>query len=396
MADIINAIALACGLTSELSKIYIDGVRDIVLGSLDGVNDRLDLMPTHEELQNMAQFALIGEGGANHTVVAEDFEANARYRIVTATNNPQIILGFYESHYGETWTETISLKGLEAQLGYYTFEILGLSQSGSTGGIRLLLQYEVNGEPNTITVNPPSGDYNNVELRTATFTGVESVYRYKPGMEVVIGASEAVIATLKAYVADMKADVVRELLDELQGLPVFGVVDANNIITVTSQLSGGTYTLKYENADGVLEDIGTIVVGGGNAPKYTNQIPISIDTDGKIYDGDGYAEGVRLSSSAVITSASGYCLTGFIPCVGGVDVVRMKNITVGTSSQYIALYDANFEFLPGAIRPISEVFTQGADGVYSGTIWHTGAKYFRISISGIDATSIITLNEEIV
>lgn len=185
MADIINAIALACGLTSELSKIYIDGVRDIVLASLDGVDDRLDLMPTHEELKRMAQYALIGEGGADHTVTAKDFEPNARYRIVAATDSPKIELGFYEAQYGETFTETISLQGQEAQLGYYTVEILGLDTAGSTGGIRLLLRYEVNGEPQTIYVNPPSGYSVDVEMRTATFTGVDSVYRYKPGTEVI-------------------------------------------------------------------------------------------------------------------------------------------------------------------------------------------------------------------
>ena len=195
MANIIEAIANACGQTAQMSKDYIDGVRDTLRNLLIGVHDRLDLMPTHEELMQMAQYTLIGEGGTDHVVVAEDFEANARYRIIAATYNPQIKLGFYDRHYTEKWTETIPLQGLEALLGYYTFEILGLDLVGTT----VILRYEMNGEPQTIQLSCLSDVYQSIELQSVTFTGVDSVYRYKPGAEVVARDGRNVFVRYSAY-----------------------------------------------------------------------------------------------------------------------------------------------------------------------------------------------------
>lgn len=64
-------------------------------------------------------------------------------------------------------------------------------------------------------------------------------------------------------VENQKGSIVELLITELQGLPVFGVVDDNKTITVTSQLADGIYTLNYENADGTYSEIGTITIGSG-------------------------------------------------------------------------------------------------------------------------------------
>ena len=69
---------------------------------------------------------------------------------------------------------------------------------------------------------------------------------------------------------------------------------------------------------------------------FTNQIPISIDTNGSVYNGKGYKENTRISSSSgSISSMDGVDLTGLIPVSMG-DIVRMKNVdfkwaTVGSS-----------------------------------------------------------------
>lgn len=67
-----------------------------------------------------------------------------------------------------------------------------------------------------------------------------------------------------------KGDIVQAIIAELQGLPVFGVVDENKVITVTSVLSDGVYTLKYENEDGSFSEIGTITVGNGGQTLFIN------------------------------------------------------------------------------------------------------------------------------
>ena len=72
---------------------------------------------------------------------------------------------------------------------------------------------------------------------------------------------------LKEYIdskmEDIKNNIMYDIMTQLQGLPVFGVLDENNTITVTSQLSDGTYVLKYENTDGTTTEIGTVIVGTG-------------------------------------------------------------------------------------------------------------------------------------
>ena len=151
--------------------------------------------------------------------------------------------------------------------------------------------------------------------------------------------------------------------------------------------------------------------GGGSDsehPAYTNQIPISTDTDGSVFNGVGYQEGYRLSSSGGLSDAPGMYVTGFIPAEY-LSVVRLKNVGHNynestATSQRIALYDANRNFLFTAnANATSALLKQfDADGNltqftvtnYGGNDASTAA-YFRINGSYIGADSVITVNEEI-
>lgn len=53
------------------------------------------------------------------------------------------------------------------------------------------------------------------------------------------------------------------------GTPVFGRVDTNNNIILTGELANGTYTIKYENSEGTVMEIGTLD-HNADAPSYTN------------------------------------------------------------------------------------------------------------------------------
>lgn len=55
-----------------------------------------------------------------------------------------------------------------------------------------------------------------------------------------------------------KDEIVRRVITLLGGTPVFGVVDNNNNIILSGSLESGTYTLKYECADGSVTVIGTL------------------------------------------------------------------------------------------------------------------------------------------
>ena len=134
------------------------------------------------------------------------------------------------------------------------------------------------------------------------------------------------------FTAADQESIVQQVIAAL-GTPVFGRVDADNNIILTGELADGNiYTLKYEDAEGNVTEIGTLTQG----LNYTNQIPISIDTDGSIYNGKGYMEARRISSSGSVstmtnTSATNPAfLTGLIPVKAG-DVVRMKNCFIDTN-----------------------------------------------------------------
>ncbi|MBR5872533.1 MAG: hypothetical protein IKZ06_02690, partial [Oscillospiraceae bacterium] len=86
---------------------------------------------------------------------------------------------------------------------------------------------------------------------------------------------------------------------------------------------------------------------------FTNLVPTSTDTDGSVFNGVGYKENVRLSSSGGISGSAqnGSVTTGFIPWYGDTTVLRMKgviwkNSTANTGGHYyINCYDANKTFL---------------------------------------------------
>ena len=80
--------------------------------------------------------------------------------------------------------------------------------------------------------------------------------------------------------------------------------------------------------------------------KFTNKVPLSIDTDKSIYQGCGYIEGYRLSSSGPLSAQTGTITTGFIPCKS-TDLIRMYGVDWFPSSGngYLSFYDSSFTLL---------------------------------------------------
>lgn len=178
---------------------------------------------------------------------------------------------------------------------------------------------------------------------------------------------------------------------------VIGVLDEANNILLSGNLADGTYTLKYENADGSYTEIGNLVVGDAGLT-YTNWIEEA-----------GYIANTRLSlSSGNETATTDYECTGFIPAKIN-DVIRVKNIDLTSdNSTNIVFYDGNKNpiICNGSYYGISLAyfFTLEANDVYKGTI--TGTKYdwtapantayIRLGSKSITSNSILTVNEEIV
>lgn len=103
-----------------------------------------------------------------------------------------------------------------------------------------------------------------------------------------------------------------------------------------------------------------ILIGGVEAWRraIVNLVPTSIDTDGSIFNGTGYKDGYRLSSSGGLSSQTYTTTTGFIPCKS-TDVIRMGGLsykTISATYNYLAFYDANFTLL-GSINIYKESST---------------------------------------
>lgn len=147
-----------------------------------------------------------------------------------------------------------------------------------------------------------------------------------------------------------------------------------------------------------------------NGIDYINQIPISIDTDGTIFNGTGYISGKRINSSGTVETMSGGHVSGFIPVKEG-DIVYMKNVAynkvatngVSTSNQRISYYNANKTVIAQANSQSTAVQARVYDGdtlvQFKVQDWSGGdmetAAYFRICAAYIGPDSIITINEPI-
>lgn len=141
----------------------------------------------------------------------------------------------------------------------------------------------------------------------------------------------------------------------------------------------------------------------------TNQIPISTDTDGSIFNGCGYRTKSRLTGEGEVGNQSGTSVTGFIPVSNG-DVIRMQDMYIAAvSTCRLCFYDSDKTFI-GFIhggnsydynKYLSPVTDE--DGNYiqftintSLSVISTSVAYMRVTAGMImtDA-SILTVNEEI-
>lgn len=125
-----------------------------------------------------------------------------------------------------------------------------------------------------------------------------------------------------------------------------------------------------------------------------NMIPLSVDTDGTIYNATGYKTNMRINSSGGAAAYSGGSATGFIP-VETLDIVYLKGMNAAddTGISNIALYDADKTFLE---RFTPSHWKNVRDNVYSYQVTNDNAAYIRVSTFHImDGSEILTVNQEI-
>lgn len=153
---------------------------------------------------------------------------------------------------------------------------------------------------------------------------------------------------------------------------------------------------------------------------FTNQVPISTDTDGSIFNGVGYIENRRLSSSGGLSGSAqnGSVTTGFIPYVYDQEVYMkgvewFKASTNHGGHYYINFYDSKKSLVQAISSAsmedgyegglycnydegtnVTKFYWSGSSAVYEQLV-KTSAKFIRINAYGKGADMIVTINEEI-
>ena len=138
---------------------------------------------------------------------------------------------------------------------------------------------------------------------------------------------------------------------------------------------------------------------------YTNQIPISTDASGNIYNGKGWKDNTWLNGGNEST-VSGRETTGFIPCKVG-DVIRFQNVGFdNTATNRLTFYKSDKTYIANVIGSSTYVLNtsfkgvKDADGFYtqltiSSRTETANCGFVRVSCDRIDASSVITINQEI-
>ena len=172
----------------------------------------------------------------------------------------------------------------------------------------------------------------------------------------------------------------------------------------STAVSGGKITISN-----VTGNIVITAVAVESGPAYTNRLPLAVDASGNDYKGtngeDGYKSGYKIStSSGSESSASGACVSGFIPINGGTKI-RIKNITLSSAASInnLVFYDASKTRDKG-YAGTAGAFTSAVtveNGVYEVNLsaWYYSESlpaFFRFSCGTITSETIVTVDEEIV
>lgn len=174
-------------------------------------------------------------------------------------------------------------------------------------------------------------------------------------------------------------------------------------ITSTAYSDGGI-SIASVTGDIVITAVATKIVS------YTNQVPISTDADGNVYNGTGYKDGYRINSSGAEAELSGFTATGFIPFTKGQTIrIGGEGITYAEYGCMVMFYDLNKVVLTDTgiaydkvgnttygtwSTENNSVFCLDPLDAYPDTLSGING-YIRISAKGSGANLIVTLDEKI-
>ena len=199
-----------------------------------------------------------------------------------------------------------------------------------------------------------------------------------------------------AYSADITADANYTLSTV--------TIKMGNTDITSSAYSDGHINIASVTGDIVITAVATKVIN------YTNQVSISTDTDGNVYNGTGYKDGYRLNSSGAEAQLSGFTATGFIPFTKGQTIrIGGEGITFDSYGCILMCYDTSKTVISNVGIGYDKVGNANygtwttektsvfcLDPVYNYPSTFSGdSLYIRISAKGSGANLIVTLDEKI-
>lgn len=141
---------------------------------------------------------------------------------------------------------------------------------------------------------------------------------------------------------DFTADIATLVyIDDWRRWNTVPSTSANNLSQIITY-----YDLRCRNADEWIKSTEgeTEMPEQENPDGYTNQVPISIDTDGTVFNGKGWVEQTRLSSSGGSKTAEYASTTGYISA-SSCAVVCIKGVSWTGGSSYVCAYKSDFSFV---------------------------------------------------
>ena len=297
----------------------------------------------------------------------------------------------------------------------------------------------INGTPDILTADINTYTVTKTLTDITTDNDAASVKQYQPYIAKILPADGKIIENIKVTMGGMditgavfdgnmtilRRSITKNLTQCASSNTRIYVIDGQSY--VTSLIADKGYSINSVNItmggvdvstfykDGIVsipEVTGDIVITATavtQAPSYTNQVPISTDSTGAIYNNIGYKDGYRISDNGVDEELGHKSVTGFIPIKKG-DTIRIKGVyNNDVNSCRICTYD-NSKTFKGA-RNGAIFATTGSYSLLNDIMTYTpneylvddATRYFRFSCdtgahTGQEDGSklIITVNEEIV
>lgn len=188
------------------------------------------------------------------------------------------------------------------------------------------------------------------------------------------------------------------------GGDVVGTLDENNDIVLTGSLSDGTYTLKYENADGTFTEIGNLVINTDTTVYYsvTNNLTYCANSNSaaQVTEGSAYTATIKANSGhelkTVTVTMGGTNITSSAVSGGSISIASVTGDIVITAVaeevvEEVKNWIANSQNADGSLF----VGTNGEAGYKTNTRFGTSDGGERSGATGIEATGFIpvTIND---